>query len=82
MTDRIDAVEREEDEGEGAIREHGEVARVADLEPLRREAAPAAFDHRRGVVDADVVGAEHPHEAQQPEPLDIASMNRKNMRAA
>ena len=27
-------------------------------------------------------GAEHPHEAQQPEPLDIASMNRKNMRAA
>src|SRR6202165_966468 len=27
-------------------------------------------------------GAEHPHEAQQPELLDIASMNRKNMRAA
>ena len=27
-------------------------------------------------------GAEHPHEAQQPETLDIASMNRKNMRAA
>ncbi len=27
-------------------------------------------------------GAEHPHEAQQPETLDIAKMNRKNMRAA
>ena len=27
-------------------------------------------------------GAEHPHEAQQPEVVDIASMNRKNMRAA
>ena len=27
-------------------------------------------------------GAEHPHEAQQPESLDVASMNRKNMRAA
>ncbi len=27
-------------------------------------------------------GAEHPHEAQQPEVLDVASMNRKNMRAA
>jgi large subunit ribosomal protein L13 len=27
-------------------------------------------------------GAEHPHEAQQPEKIDIAKMNRKNMRAA
>jgi large subunit ribosomal protein L13 len=27
-------------------------------------------------------GSEHPHEAQQPEVLDIAAMNRKNMRAA
>ncbi|HWW46237.1 MAG TPA: 50S ribosomal protein L13 [Xanthobacteraceae bacterium] len=27
-------------------------------------------------------GAEHPHEAQQPEVLDIASLNRKNTRAA
>jgi large subunit ribosomal protein L13 len=27
-------------------------------------------------------GAEHPHEAQQPETVDIAKMNRKNMRAA
>ena len=27
-------------------------------------------------------GAEHPHEAQQPETLDIAAMNRKNMRVA
>jgi large subunit ribosomal protein L13 len=27
-------------------------------------------------------GAEHPHEAQQPQPLDVASLNRKNMRAA
>ena len=27
-------------------------------------------------------GAEHPHEAQQPVTVDIASMNRKNMRAA
>jgi large subunit ribosomal protein L13 len=27
-------------------------------------------------------GAEHPHEAQNPEKVDIASMNRKNMRAA
>ena len=27
-------------------------------------------------------GADHPHTAQQPEKLDIASMNRKNMRAA
>ena len=27
-------------------------------------------------------GAEHPHEAQQPQTLDVASMNRKNMRAA
>ena len=27
-------------------------------------------------------GAERPHEAQQPEKVDIASMNRKNMRAA
>jgi len=27
-------------------------------------------------------GADHPHEAQQPETLDVASMNRKNMRAA
>jgi large subunit ribosomal protein L13 len=27
-------------------------------------------------------GAEHPHEAQQPQVVDIASMNRKNMRAA
>ena len=26
-------------------------------------------------------GAEHPHTAQQPEPLDIAAMNRKNARA-
>ena len=27
-------------------------------------------------------GASHPHEAQQPEPLDIAAMNRKNARRA
>jgi large subunit ribosomal protein L13 len=27
-------------------------------------------------------GPDHPHAAQQPEPLDIASMNRKNKRAA
>ena len=27
-------------------------------------------------------GAEHPHEAQQPEPLDIAAMNPKNKRSA
>ena len=27
-------------------------------------------------------GPDHPHEAQQPEKVDIASMNRKNMRAA
>jgi large subunit ribosomal protein L13 len=27
-------------------------------------------------------GAEHPHEAQNPEKIDIAKMNRKNMRAA
>jgi large subunit ribosomal protein L13 len=27
-------------------------------------------------------GADHPHAAQQPEKLDIVSMNRKNMRAA
>jgi large subunit ribosomal protein L13 len=27
-------------------------------------------------------GADHPHAAQQPEKLDIASMNRKNVRAA
>jgi len=27
-------------------------------------------------------GADHPHAAQQPEKLDVASMNRKNMRAA
>ena len=27
-------------------------------------------------------GAEHPHEAQKPEKLDVASMNRKNMRSA
>jgi len=27
-------------------------------------------------------GAEHPHEAQQPEIIDIASLNRKNTRAA
>jgi large subunit ribosomal protein L13 len=27
-------------------------------------------------------GATHPHEAQQPVPLDIASMNRKNVRSA
>jgi len=27
-------------------------------------------------------GAEHPHEAQQPETLDVASLNRKNTRAA
>jgi large subunit ribosomal protein L13 len=27
-------------------------------------------------------GAEHPHEAQQPEIVDIGSLNRKNMRAA
>ena len=27
-------------------------------------------------------GDKHPHEAQQPEKLDVASMNRKNMRAA
>ena len=27
-------------------------------------------------------GPEHPHEAQQPEKIDVASMNRKNMRAA
>ena len=27
-------------------------------------------------------GAEHPHEAQQPETLDVAAMNRKNMRSA
>jgi large subunit ribosomal protein L13 len=27
-------------------------------------------------------GADHPHEAQQPEKLDVAVMNRKNMRAA
>ena len=27
-------------------------------------------------------GAEHPHEAQQPEPLDVAAMNRKNKRSA
>jgi len=27
-------------------------------------------------------GAEHPHEAQQPETVDVAAMNRKNKRAA
>jgi large subunit ribosomal protein L13 len=27
-------------------------------------------------------GPDHPHEAQSPEKLDIATMNRKNMRAA
>jgi large subunit ribosomal protein L13 len=27
-------------------------------------------------------GTEHPHEAQQPQVVDVASMNRKNMRAA
>ena len=27
-------------------------------------------------------GAEHPHVAQNPEPLDVAKMNRKNMRSA
>lgn len=27
-------------------------------------------------------GAEHPHEAQQPQTLDVASLNRKNTRAA
>lgn len=27
-------------------------------------------------------GAEHPHQAQNPEPLDIAAMNRKNTRSA
>jgi len=27
-------------------------------------------------------GAQHPHEAQNPEPLDIAAMNRKNVRSA
>ena len=27
-------------------------------------------------------GAEHPHEAQKPEPLDVAAMNRKNVRSA
>ena len=27
-------------------------------------------------------GPEHPHEAQQPEALDVAAMNRKNMRSA
>ncbi len=27
-------------------------------------------------------GTEHPHAAQQPEPLDIASLNRKNVRSA
>ncbi len=27
-------------------------------------------------------GSEHPHDAQQPQTLDVASMNRKNMRAA
>jgi large subunit ribosomal protein L13 len=26
-------------------------------------------------------GAEHPHEAQQPEKLDVAAMNKKNARA-
>jgi large subunit ribosomal protein L13 len=27
-------------------------------------------------------GAQHPHEAQKPEPLDVAKMNRKNARSA
>ena len=27
-------------------------------------------------------GAEHPHEAQKPEKLDVAAMNRKNVRSA
>jgi large subunit ribosomal protein L13 len=27
-------------------------------------------------------GPDHPHEAQQPQPLDIAAMNRKNVRSA
>jgi large subunit ribosomal protein L13 len=27
-------------------------------------------------------GTEHPHAAQQPEPLDVASLNRKNVRSA
>ena len=27
-------------------------------------------------------GPEHPHEAQKPEPLDVAAMNRKNVRSA
>jgi large subunit ribosomal protein L13 len=27
-------------------------------------------------------GPEHPHEAQQPEKLDVAAMNRKNTRSA
>jgi large subunit ribosomal protein L13 len=27
-------------------------------------------------------GAEHPHEPQKPETLDVAAMNRKNVKAA
>jgi large subunit ribosomal protein L13 len=27
-------------------------------------------------------GPEHPHEAQKPTPLDVAAMNRKNVRSA
>jgi large subunit ribosomal protein L13 len=27
-------------------------------------------------------GPDHPHEAQTPEKIDVAAMNRKNMRAA
>ena len=37
---------------------------------------------RSSAICASIQGAEHPHAAQQPEKLDIASMNRKNMRAA
>ena len=37
---------------------------------------------RSSAICASIKGAEHPHAAQQPEKLDIAAMNRKNMRSA
>ena len=45
-------------------------------------AARAARRACSSATCASITGPEHPHEAQKPETLDIAAMNRKNVRSA
>ena len=66
----------------GALDPRGQVSRAHRREGRGAHAAARAARARQFGNLRVYKGAEHPHAAQQPEKLDIASMNRKNMRSA